>query len=242
MDVEGEVTPLPHRRTSPPGVVWPLVLHGAAATMEVLQAQFRVTERSAPEVIRAQQMQQIESLAAHAHAHSAFWRDRLAAAGFGRDPQWFTRLPVLTRGQVKDADSAVYALPVPAEHGGTHELRTSGSTGTPMLIMKTDLALQFWKAVTLRDSLWHNRDLSGKLAVVRVGSAPGYGPNWGEAYEGYDTGPCVTFDARTDVDAQLDWLDAEQPVVLLTHASNLRALAVRSVERSVRLPGLREAR
>lgn len=164
------------------------------------------------------------------------------AAGFGHNPDWFASLPVLTRGEVKAADSSVLAFPIPPGHGDVHELVTSGSTGTPMTIAKTDLAGQFWKAMTLRDSLWHKRDLSGKLAVVRVGATAGPVANWGDAYEGYVTGPCTIFDARSDVDAQLDWLQAEQPDVLLTHASNLRALALRSVERDVRLTRLREAR
>lgn len=231
-----------HRRSTMPGVRWPLVLSGEAAQMEVLQAQLRQTERAAPEVIGALQIQQIEELAAHALANSSFWRERLTAAGFGVDSEWFARLPVLTRGDIKAAESSFLALPVPAEHGGIQEMQTSGSTGTPIVITKTELALLFWRAMTLRDSLWHQRELSGKLAVVRVGATPGRGPSWGDAYAGYVTGPCVSFDARSDVDAQLDWLHAEQPDVLLTHATNLRALAVRSIERDVRLSRLREAR
>ncbi len=229
-------------RSTLSGMAWPLVLYGPAATMEVLQAQLRESERAAPDEVRVRQGQQIDLLAAHAYANSEFWRARLDAASFGTDADWFARLPVLTRGDARTADSALFAYPVPPDHGGVYQMTTSGSTGTPMAIAKTDLALQFWSAMTLRDSIWHRRDLRGKLAVVRVGAAGGYGDSWGEAYEGYATGPCVEFDARSDVDSQLDWLQAEQPDVLLTHASNLRALALRSIERNVSLPGLREAR
>jgi len=210
--------------------------------MEVLNAQLRESEQAAPDVISALQKEQIDLLAAHAYANSAFWRARLDAVAFGMDADWFTKLPLLTRVEAKAAGSALFALPVPPHHGGIHELLTSGSTGTPMIIKKTDLALLFWRAITMRDSLWHRRDLSGKLAVVRVGAAPGAIDSWGDAYEGYATGPCVVFDARSDVDTQLDWLQAEQPDVLLTHASNLRALALRSIELNVSLPRLREAR
>lgn len=210
--------------------------------MEVLQAQLRESERADPDVVRAQQKKQLELLAAHAVANSPFWRARLEAAGFGTGTDWFARLPLLTRAETKAADSDLFALPVPRDHGEVYQLTTSGSTGTPLTIQKTAAAILFWNAMTLRDSLWHRRDLSGKLAVIRVGADRGTGNTWGAAYQGYATGPCVTFDARADVDAQLDWLHFEQPNVLLTHASNLRALAVRSIERNVRLSQLREAR
>lgn len=221
---------------------WPMVLHGVAATMEVLQSQLRQSERAAPGVIRDLQYRQVNLLAAHAYTNSLFWRDRLDAARFGTDANWFTRLPVLTRNELKMAGSSAFALPVPPDHGQVYELKTSGSTGTPLTILKSDQAGLFWNAMTLRDSLWHARDLSGKLAVIRVGVARGSSDRWGDAYAGYTTGPCVSFDARDDTDAQLHWLQSEQPSVLLTHASNLRALAQRSIKLNVSLPQLQEAR
>lgn len=224
-----------------PGIGWPRVLQGLAATMEVLQAQLRASERAAPAAIRALQQNQIELLAAHAHAQSPFWRARLAAAGYGASSNWFAALPILGRGDAQAAGAELMAREVPKAHGRIHHLKTSGSTGTPLLIAKTDLALLFWKAMTLRDSLWRGRDLRGKLAAIRVGATRGVQPTWGSAHAGYVTGPAVSFDAREDIDAQLDWLEEEQPQVLLTHASNLRALARRAIERACQLPQLREA-
>jgi len=210
--------------------------------METLQQQFRMTEVAPPEVIRAGQSTQIDLLAAHAHSTSDFWQQRLTAAGFKSVHDWFDRLPILTRGDLRSAGPGAYARSVPPGHGSVFEIMTSGSTGTPLTIAKTDLALRFWNAMTLRDSLWRRRDLRGKLAVIRVGANRGTSRKWGAAYAGYNTGPCVLFDARSDTDVQLDWLQAEQPDVLLTHASNLRALALRSLEREVALPSLKEAR
>lgn len=237
-----EQMPTPARPQSVQGVEWPLVLAGPVAQMEVLQAQFRESERVAPEVMQSIQKRQIQLLAEHAHANSPFWRERLAAAGFGVDADWFSRLPVLTRGEIKTAGSGVFALPVPPGHGEIYEVITSGSTGTPMCVYKTELAQLFWRAMTLRDSLWHRRDIRGKLAAIRVGAWPETVDRWSDAYDGYACGPCSLFDARSDIEEQLDWLQAEQPQVLLTHPSNLRALAVRSIERRLTLPSLREVR
>jgi phenylacetate-CoA ligase len=229
-------------RSSVDGLAWPPVLFGPAATLEVLQAHFRESERWPPERVATMQRQQVDRLAAHAHAQSVFWRTRLDAAGYGADSGWWDALPILTRAEAQAAGAKLMARRVPRSHGTVSRAKTSGSTGTPLEIAKTEVALLFWKAITVRDSLWHARDLRGKLAAIRVGAQHVESRTWGDAYEGYDGGPGVAFDAREDVDLQLDWLLAEQPQILLTHPSNLRALAIRSRERGCALPSLREAR
>ena len=242
MNLDDATDTAPRPRWSVDGVTWPPVLFGQAATLEVLQAHFRESERWAPERIAALQRRQVDQLAAHAYAQSVFWRARLDAAGYGPGPGWWDALPILTRAEAQDAGVTLMARRFPSSHGAIGHMKTSGSTGTPLEIAKTELALLFWKAITVRDSLWHGRDLRGKLAAIRVGVVRQESRNWGDAYEGYDCGPGVAFDAREDLDLQLDWLLAERPQVLLTHPSNLRALAIRSQERGCALPSLLEAR
>lgn len=242
MSPGGPTDASPGPRSNVEGVAWPPVLFGPSATLEALQAQFRESERWEPERIASLQRRQIDQLATHAYAQSAFWRARLDAAGYGSGTDWWAALPVLTRVEVQDAGVRLMSRRVPQSHGAIGRTKTSGSTGTPLEIAKTELALLFWKALTVRDSLWHGRDLRGKLAAIRVGVPRQQSRNWGDAYEGYDCGPGVAFDAREDLDPQLDWLLEEQPQILLTHPSNLRALAVRSQERGCTLPSLREAR
>lgn len=213
--------------------------------LEVLQAQFRLSERAEPAVVLESQRRQIAMLAEHAHGNSPFWRTRLDAVGYHPEApvaSWFHALPILTRAEAQTAGANLFSTWVPKAHGGVHRVKTSGSTGTPLEISKTELAQLFWFAITLRDSLWHRRDLSGKLAAIRVGAQQGTHVLWSPAYAGYANGPAVTFDARSDLDLQLDWLRTERPQVLLTHASNMRALALRSIERGERLDGLVEAR
>jgi len=229
-------------RSSVDGLAWPPVLVGLAATLEVLQAHFRESERWPAERVSALQRDQVDALATHAHAQSDFWRTRLDAAGYGADPGWFDALPILTRAEAQAAGARLMARRVPRSHGTVTRSKTSGSTGTPLEIAKTEVALLFWKAITVRDSLWHGRDLRGKLAAIRVGAQHLESRTWSDAYEGYEGGPGVSFDAREDIDEQLAWLLHEQPQVLLTHPSNLRALAIRSRERGLALPSLREAR
>jgi phenylacetate-CoA ligase len=121
--------------------------------------------------------------------------------------------------------------------------RTSGSTGAPVAILTSGFATLYWNVFTLRDHLWHRRDLGRKLAVIRHGSQVDRAPNWGMATAGLvDTGPAVGYPLRADVDEQLDWLSAEQPAYFSTHPSLLDSLARRSIERGMRLEGLVEVR
>ncbi len=58
----------------------------------------------------------------------------------------------------------------------------------------------------------------------------------------FQTGPSVTLNVRIDVAKQLEWLQREDPDYLITHASNLGALAELSIKLGVSLPRLRQAR
>jgi len=100
----------------------------------------------------------------------------------------------------------------------------------------------FWHAITLRDALWHERQLSGKLAAIRVGAERAVHKDWGPSYSAFKTGPGVTLDAREDIDVQIEWLLQERPRYLLSHASNLRALAKRFIERGLAFDSLKEVR
>jgi len=213
--------------------------------IKLLLSQFHESERANPALLREHQLRQIGVLAAHAYERSTFWRARLDGASchpIGAPNEWFHRLPILSRNELKSAGNTALATPVPKSHGSIGYVKTSGATGTPLQIAKTDLDQMFWMAITLRESVWHKRDLRGKLGAIRVGAESARYSNWGAATAGYTTGPGVTFDARRDIDAQIEWLQTEQLNILLTHASNLRALAQRSLDLGFRLPQLREAR
>jgi phenylacetate-CoA ligase len=150
---------------------------------------------------------------------------------------------VLTRRDLLERYADLKSRSIPPAHGGTTELRTSGSTGAPVRVLKTQLSQLFWNAITLRDHRWHGRSLAGKLAVIRHGLTEGRAQSWGTATAGLlATGPAVNLSAGIDVGEQLAWLEREQPQYLLTYPSNAAALASLSLERGVRPPGLREVR
>jgi phenylacetate-CoA ligase len=234
-------------RSAVPGILWPAIPDNSGVLSLALQFQFNVSQWWSPGILREHQFTQIALLVEHAFRTAPFWREHLARAGYraGMEvtPRWFFSLPVVGRTEAQSAGEAFFSNAVPPEHGTVHSKNTSGSTATPMECRSTDVSALFWGASTLRDTLWHGRDLSAKLAGIRVGYERGSHTSWSpQSYCAFQTGPAVSLDARTDIDAQLDWLVGERPEYLLSHASNLRALAQRFLERGMRLDSLREAK
>ncbi len=229
-----------------PGVVWPAVPAGDGAATLGLLFQLEQSQWLAPESLRERQLRQLEILLRHAHASVPWYRERWGAAFDPALPltqERFAALPLLTRRDLQGNFEALKSRNIPAAHGATGEARSSGSTGTPVRILKTKLTLLLWNVFTLRDHLWHRRDPKGKLAVIRHGITEGEFDNWGPATTGLvSTGPSVSLGIRSDIAAQLQWLQQHDPDYLMTYPSILRELAQRSLERGVRLTRLREVR
>ncbi|HEX2063958.1 MAG TPA: hypothetical protein VHE80_06020 [Acidimicrobiales bacterium] len=104
-----------------------------------------------------------------------------------------------------------------------------------------------WRAVTLREMLWHRRDFSTNLAAIRPERAelvPPEGvtvPGWGPAVNVvYDTGPATILPIHVDVARQAEWLIGQDPVYLLSMPTNLFALTQHFRATGARLPRLRQ--
>lgn len=239
-------------RSSISGMAWPAVPAAGAANLLALQFQLEQTQWWAPEQLRDSQRVQLTPLLAHAFESVPFYRDRLGAAGFRageaiRD-DWFAALPSLSRADVHTQGEALHSRAVPAAHGRVARGRTSGSTGTPIAYLTTDLTQLFWQAFNLRDHLWHRRDLRLKLATIRPdrGSRDPGGislPHWAAAVAmAVENGPSAILHSANTLDRQVEWLLEQEPDYLLTLASNLLELAREIRRRDIRFPRLREAR
>src|SRR5260221_690929 len=136
-------------------------------------------------------------------------RSSRASRRHGGKNREFTSLPLLERRHLQEHYEEVKSTRLPRAHGRTAESRTSGSTGAPVRVLKTELSQLFWRAFTLREHAWHARDFGGRLAVIRHGLKGGEQKNWGPATSGLiATGPAAGLNIRTEVGEQLDWLGA----------------------------------
>ena len=243
---ESEISPFWNFQSALPGMVWPAVPSGDGAGTLGLLFQLENSQWLSAAHLLEHQLRQLDVLLKHAHATVPWYRERWAGAFDPARPlamEIFSSLPLLTRRELQENFEALRSSNVPAAHGAVGESRSSGSTGVPVRVLKTQLAALLWNAFTLRDHLWHRRDVRGKLAAIRHGIKEGEFDNWGPATSGLiATGPSVVMGIRSGIEAQLRWLDQQQPEYLMTYPSILRELAQRSVERGVRLTRLREVR
>lgn len=229
-----------------PGAAWPAIPASGGAMALALLHQLERTQWLAPEKLLELQLGQLAGLLRHAHATVPHYRSAWAGAYDPTAPldyRRFARLPLLARRDLQEQFDALRSASPPAAHGAPEERRTSGSTGAPVRFLTTPLAGLYWNALTLRDHLWQGRDPGLTLAVIRRETADADAANWGPATLGLvRTGRSVGHSIFGDTAAHLDWLLEQKPAYLYTYPSLVAGLARLSLERGVRLEGLREVR
>lgn len=235
-------------------IAWPAIPAPGAATLLALQHQLERSQWWSPAELERHQLRQLALLLDHAATEVPFYGPWLAAAGYRKGvpltAEAWRRLPVLRRRHVTEAGDAMSSRAVPATHGAVRRIATSGTTGAPVAVMKTQLEQLFWQAITLREELWHARRWQSTMAVIRGfpdGRYPppegGRLPDWGSPLaDVYPTGPAVALDLSASIAEQAQWLVRHDPDYLLTDAVNLRGLADHFRARGLALPRLREVR
>lgn len=238
-----------------PGIAWPALPAGPGAALLALLFQLQGTQWWPAERIAQAQRRQLAALLAHARAEVPFYASRLPATlpEPGEAAAWeaaWRAIPVLTRDdiQVSDASEAMLANRLPPGHGEYREVFTSGSTGRPVRAVRSQVWELVWSAFTLRDHLWHRRDLTGTMAVIRES---GHGKaaypegdsqqGWGFSSAGlFESGRLASLNVTTPADRQAEWLARQDPDYLLSHPSILARLAAETRAAGLRLPRLRQ--
>lgn len=235
-------------------ISWPIVTTPQASAHLSLQYQLEYTQWLQPAEIKEKQLQQIQKVCAYALKHVPFYKTYLNKAlnRNGGTLTWdiWQQFPILRREDIQAAGHTLLAKNLPRNHGKLYKTTSSGSTGKPVTVWHTDLTSFFWRAFTMREHLWHQRNFAGKLAAIRAPESveakqhgglrlPGWGPSTDVILE---TGPACVLDIRTPVDEQAAWLMHEQPEYLLTYPTNALALAHYFNRNGGRLSSLSEIR
>ncbi len=220
------------------GAGWPAIPDLAGARLLAMQYQLERSQWWPPEELRDRQLYQLSILLRHARRTVPYYFEILPDVG----PQkplthdaWL-KIPLLTRQDVLHKKNLLVSNSIPPSHGQVREVSSSGSTGRPVVTLKTELEGFYWRSITLREHLWHRRDFSGNLAVIRslnmlAPDVPARQPGWGSSTDPvYDMGSISLLDIGTATEQQAQWLTRENPDYLLTYPTNLREL-IRQVER-----------
>ncbi len=231
-------------RSALPGNAWPAVGNDTGTHLQALLFQLDRSQWLAPPQLQALQLQQLGLLLEHARRTVPHYARSLKGLDLARlDRAGLEQLPLLTRKEMQSDFEALKSSALPAGHGKPMPWQTSGSTGQPIRFLRTGLTQLLWNAMALRDHLWHERDFSAKLAAIRANAEDKHWPDWGSPVSAvFESGPAATLNAKHPLERQLDWLLQEDPDYLITHASNLAALARASLQRGTPLTKLRQAR
>jgi len=215
--------------------------HGLPAVLASLMAQLEISQWLTPEEIETRQFIQLESVCHYLAAHSPQFLRRLNRAGLKvkdlLSPAGLRALPILKRRDVQSSPD-IFCTQTPPGHGPVTRFQTSGSTGEPVVVRRTQANHFDWLAHTLREHFWRERDFSQKLCALRgTVDSPTSNPDWGPPVSlMFDTGPSFIIPILTiGIAEQFDLIERFRPDNLLLYPSALAALLS---EREARGKGL----
>jgi phenylacetate-CoA ligase len=168
-----------------------------------------------------------------------FDRIRLTEADLG-GTEWMTRLPLLTRADLRSGGRSLLASPYPGEHGPPLGKQTSGSTGQPVRILHTSYSARLMGLLKQREYRWFRFDPEARFGSVRPARdlprtssgeplKDGQGcrlPHWPLVGRYFETGGFVGLPSTSPLAVQQEWLARERPAYLLCQSSDLEHLAL----------------
>lgn len=235
-------------RSDVAGSPWPPASDDRHAVLAAMALQLDASQWLTPGEIERRQYQQLVTLATFHVQHSRAFAERLRAADMApadlASPAGLARLGELSRAMMQDKGQAADPAALPAKHGPTAEVNTSGSTGEPVRVVRTALNRLHWMALSVRFHLWGEPGEFGRFAAIRANLAThGVQPHWAAPMAAlWDTGPLLLINIEDDVDAQLDQLVEFAPDSVMVYPSNLAALLDRMVARGIDLPSVKRWR
>jgi phenylacetate-CoA ligase len=221
--------PLP-LRSAIPGLDWPPVADSKSGSLAALVSWLDASQWLAAEELADNARKQLALTAANAVRESPYFAQRMRLAGLEADdlaePAGLSRLPPMTRRNVQDAGAKLFCQHVPASHLPVVDKFTSGSTGEPIRIKRTATTGLFWNANALRDHLWHRRDFTTPLAVIRANLTQAVERlGWGPPVDLlFNSGPVMALPMSTPVTTQAARVRALNAGSLLTYPNNLALL------------------
>jgi phenylacetate-CoA ligase len=226
----------------------PARMTNGSRPLHTLIAERRISERLPPMELARHQNAALLELTRHCATHSPHFAGRLAAAGLTPEalaaPGGLEKLPPLTRRELVAAGESLFCRTHPQAHGTASSTSTSGSTGEPVTVKRTELCGWQWMTYTLREHLWHDRDFSGSLAAIRANITKVVDvPNWGPPCNlVFQTGPWAARPAFWSVQDLCRWLGEFDPMYLLILPSSLAAIVAEMERTGQRLLKLRSVR
>ena len=234
-------------------VVWPALVSASRANTLAVLAQLLQTQWWPAEELRRWQLRQVHALLSFAQTIPHV-RHAIQAAAWSPDvpldAATWQRFPILTRRQARELGDSLFAPTVPPTHGQIIYDVTSGSTGTPLNVRRTELFSFLYQAIGLREMIWHDRDVSQIYALIK--RVPGLDTSYpvgatledwgGAAGNVYASGPAKVLDVRTPIDQMAEWVKRIAPAYLNSFPSAIEGIVEEFTKNGWPAPPLKEIR
>ena len=183
------------------------------------------------EQLEQRQEQNLKKIVRHHAAHNTWFKQWLKNQNLSANKVWtlsgLKQLTPFAKRDIQRAGKEFLTKVVPPDHQPVVTSQTSGSTGEPVTIYKTNQNMLFWNAHVIRDHRWYNRAYTGKMTAVRatVRELIERTASWGGPVELlYGSGPAQGIPVGTDTYKQTELLTKFQPNIIIIHAGVLTGL------------------
>lgn len=246
-----------HGRAARPLLVWPDFVVGGSVFLQRLIAGLEDSQRWSQARFSQGQAKQLNALLQWAAEHSPHYQNlgmhakKLAMLVDQPDQFWaqWQNLPLLTKTTLRTSAAKINSRNLPSAQLPTEVIHTSGSTGIPVEVQTTPLTRLLWESLTLREHLWHGRDFSKRLGIIRYRLAGDREPlgtdlaSWGAPVATlYPTGTASVIHNGLPIKDYVAWLRRFDPHYLLTYPSILAELVQAMNEASGKPESLEEVR
>ncbi|MEP0520176.1 MAG: hypothetical protein ABJO09_03510 [Hyphomicrobiales bacterium] len=149
------------------------------------------------------------------------------------NPKRWAELPIVRRSELQPQSERLQAKRLPKGHNVTGSLRSSGSTGTPIELVSTNITSMWQRALAFRSTIWFRREFDQTLGIIRKFSRDSTELPDGETADHWAdiegipiyTGKRFGLEAtKGKLSEQFNWLERKQPTYLMTLPSVLREL------------------
>jgi phenylacetate-CoA ligase len=199
-------------------------------TLQELVKKLEETEWNTLEQIQSRQEACLARIVDHHSRYNPHFKQRLADQGLTAEDvstlAGLTKLKPITKRDIQQAGVDFQSTAVPPSHAPILKAQTSGRTGEPVTIYKTQMNQLFYSALVVREHQWWKHDYRHKIASIRANHRQyEEAPNWGgHISEFVETGPAVGIPLNLPVRQHNEYLKQADPDMLTTHAGVLAAL------------------
>lgn len=205
-------------------------LSNRACAVAAIRGQLQETQWLSQSDITNRQQTLLDDLVNHSYSNSPWFKHRLSVFGLTPKqlltPQGFERLPLIRRKDIQEAGDSFFCQAVPPNYGYVATYKTTGSTGEPIEVRRTELNEIDLLATTLRDHDWHQRDFGKRDCGVRIHSSEAIlMPNWAAPVSLlFDSAPLLILPLSWNISTLVTRIFEFQPAYLQVFPSMLAGM------------------